>query len=119
MLKQILKVVLACKNKDNDVDALSSTLLSLDKNLKSLPPLAAMPTFYKDLQLFGGSVNLEAFVAVYKLFEGDNKDVSVEENPAKASKKAKKKKRKREQATSISLDMSKRPNNMFDILDSI
>lgn len=119
MLKQIMKVVLACKDKDNDVDALSSTLSNLDKKLKSLPPLAAMPTFYNDLQLLGGSVNLEAFVAVCKLFEGDNKDASAEENTSKPPKKAKKKKRKREQATSISLDMSKRPNNMFDILDSI
>jgi len=115
MLKQILKVVLACR----DIDDLPPALPVLDKKLQSLPDLAALPTFYNDLQLFGGSMDSKAFIAVCKLFEGDNIETAVQEEVLKPSKKDKKKKRKREQATAIPVDISKRPNNMFDLLNSV
>ncbi|KFY27296.1 hypothetical protein V493_03588 [Pseudogymnoascus sp. VKM F-4281 (FW-2241)] len=113
MLKQILEVALVSQN----AESLSTASKRLSKLLESLPDLQACPDVYTDLETFKSSVDCKALLAVKTLLNMDSQDTKDSDNP-KSIKKDKKNKRKRAQELSTSVEVTKRPNNMFDLLGS-
>ncbi|OAF58906.1 hypothetical protein VC83_06115 [Pseudogymnoascus destructans] len=113
MLKQILGVALVSQNSEN----ISEALKSLSKLLESLPDLQATPDVHADLEPFKSSADRKALLAVKTLLNIGGQDITDNHNP-KSTKKDKKNKRKRAQGSSASVEVTKRPNNMFDLLGS-
>ncbi|OBT69235.1 hypothetical protein VE03_01982 [Pseudogymnoascus sp. 23342-1-I1] len=113
MLKQILEVALVSQNREN----LSAALKRLSKLLESLPDLQASPDVHADLESFKSSVDFKALLAVKTLLNIGCQDVTNDGN-TKPSKKDKKNKRKRAHESNASVEVIKRPNNMFDLLGS-
>ncbi|KFY11360.1 hypothetical protein V492_04511 [Pseudogymnoascus sp. VKM F-4246] len=113
MLKQILEVALASQNAEN----LSAASKRLSEVLGSLPDLQACPDVHADLESFKSSVDSKALSAVKTLLNIAGQGITGDVSP-KSTKKDKKNKRKRAQESSASVEVTKRPNNMFDLLDS-
>ena len=113
MLKQILEVALVSQN----AETLSAASKGLSKLLESLPDLQASPDVHTDLESFKTSVDRKALSAVKTLLKIGSQDIAENDNP-KSTKKDKKNKRKRAQESNASVEVTKRPNNMFDLLGS-
>ncbi|KFY42821.1 hypothetical protein V495_04326 [Pseudogymnoascus sp. VKM F-4514 (FW-929)] len=113
MLKQILGVVLVSQNAED----LSAALKRLSKLLEKLPDLQALPDVHTDLESFRSSVDSKALVTVKALLNIGGQEITDNDNP-KSTKKDKKNKRKRAQESNASMEVTKRPNNMFDLLGS-
>ncbi|KFY47162.1 hypothetical protein V494_00134 [Pseudogymnoascus sp. VKM F-4513 (FW-928)] len=113
MLKQILEVALASQNAEN----LSAVSKRLSEVLGSLPDLQACPDVHADLESFKSSVDSKALSEVKILLNIGGQGITGDVSP-KSTKKDEKNKRKRKQESSASVEVTKRPNNMFDLLDS-
>jgi hypothetical protein len=113
ILRQILGVVSAYLGSSN----LPSTVQELSSALEMLPALEELPNISSDLQWLKSSESKVALTAVRTLLELDQLTESPQERVPKASKKDKKK-RKRERAVCSSEGLPKRPNNMFELLNT-
>ncbi|OBT92582.1 hypothetical protein VE01_09620 [Pseudogymnoascus verrucosus] len=113
MLKQILEAALVSQYEEN----LSAASKRLSELLKSLPELQAFPDVHADLESFKSSADCKALSAVKALLNIRGQD-TMDNGNAKSTKKDKKNKRKRAQESSASVEVTKRPNNMFDLLGS-
>lgn len=115
MLKQILDVVSAFQV----AGKLSAALQHLTQLLQSFPDLTKLPNFYTDLKSFQTPEDSKSFLAVQNLYQDDTKEAVDDKIELKPSKKDKKKKRKRDEGSTPSIDISRKPNNMFELLNSV
>lgn len=113
MLKQMLEVALVSQNAEN----LSAASKRLSELLRSLPDFQAYPDVHTDMESFKSSMDSKSLVAVKSLLNIGGQDTTSNDN-SKSPKKDRKNKRKRAQDSRVSVEVAKRPNNMFDLLGS-
>lgn len=113
MLKQMLEVALVSQNAEN----LSAASKRLSVLLRSLPDLQAYPDVHTDMESFKSSMDSKSLLAVQSLLNIDGQDTTSNDN-SKSTKKDRNNKRKRVQDSRTSVEVAKRPNNMFDLLGS-